>query len=98
MKPESVVVPIACVREMEIEHYTNDSIKTCEINVLVAENRALITKRDGMLVLFKKTLNVLTEYGQITDETSVGWLIKDIDRVLGQHGCASEWRDTPKPV
>jgi hypothetical protein len=42
MKPEAVVVPVAHAREMELEAYAKDSLKTREINVLVIENRALI--------------------------------------------------------
>jgi ribosomal protein S14 len=67
-----------------------DAIKTREINILVTENRLLISDRDTLLKLLQKTINVITEFGEITDENRVGWLIAEIDLTLGKHGLPAE--------
>jgi hypothetical protein len=76
--------------EMLEELHVKDSVRTKEHNILTQENRALIADRDNLLKLLAKTMNVISEYGQITDENRVGWLMVEIDGALGKHGLLAE--------
>ncbi len=80
--------PVA-VKMLE-ELHVKDSVRTKEHNILTQENRALITDRDKLLKLLGKTMGVISEHGQITDESRIGWLMAEIDSVLGEHGHPAE--------
>ena len=80
--------PVA-VKMLE-ELHVKDSVRTKEHNILTQENRALIADRGNLLKLLTKTMNVISEYGQITDESRVGWLMVEIDAALGKHGLPAE--------